>query len=164
MFEDNFKDFTFKDSARMMVAYAHRKYQWGNEMYYFVILVGVGAGRLALYPTGAHEYRQIIDAIHDYQAKYPRKKVKEGYTEGILVAIKVIGSLTALRQVLDIFYYEFEKQKNSTSAFRLDYETLFAKLQDKIDDKYDLLKGDNPNFDRWIKEQMELLKQKSWER
>lgn len=164
MLEEIFNDFLFRDPAKKMVAYAHKKYQLGNEMYYFVILNGIGAGRLAIAPGDEHNYKMIIDAIHDYQAKHPKKKVKEGYTEAILRTIQVIAGKELVYRIFDYFNYEFEKQKNGTSAFRLDYEILFAKLKDKIYEKYDTLKGDDPNFDRWIKTQMELLEQKSWAR
>ena len=164
MFEKDVNNYIFGDSARMMVAYAHRKYVLGNEMGYFVILMGVGSGRLALSTKDPHEYRAIIDAIHNYQAKHPRKKVKEGYTEGLLVAIKVIGSITALCMVFDILFYEFEKQKNGTSALRLDYDMLLKKIKEAVDRKIDKFRVDDPDFDRWYRDKLQLLEEKSWER
>ena len=164
MLEEFLNDFLFGDAAIKMVAHAHKRYEEGNKMVYFVILNGIGAGKLPTAIENEHNYKMIIDAIHDYQAKYPKKQVKEGYTYALSCTITVINGRKSLGMVLDYLNYEFVKQKNGTNAFRLDFDTLIDELKVKVEEKMDILRGDDPGFDRWIREQFEILEQKSWER
>ena len=150
--------------ARKMVAYSHRKYLAGNGMFYFVILYGIGAGRLAIAPGDEHNYKLIIDEIHNYQAKYPNKTVKEGYRYAIHTGIRTIKGKISICETLDIFDYEFEKQKNGTSAFRLDFDVLLKEMKAKIAEKEDSLREEIPNFNGWISERLDILERKSWER
>ena len=155
---------TARKIAKKMVAYAQKKYEEDNEMAYFVILYGIGAGKLALEPPYEHQWKLIVDAIHDYQAKYPKKTVKEGYQKAISCGIMVINGKPPICQTLDILDYEFEKRKNGTSAFSLDIDVLLKEMKAKIAQKEDILREEIPNFDRWIFERFDILERKSWER
>ena len=152
--------FITKKSASQMVAYAQKQYEKGKKMCYYVVLNGLGAGKLVTPPNDKHEYKLIIDAIHDYQAKFPEKNIKEGYNTALTLTINAIQNMEMLQCVLNYLSYELEKQKNNTSTFQLDYKQLLIELRNSISEKKDILRKQNKNFDKWMAHNMEELEQK----
>ena len=153
---DPFSDYALRSSAKKMVSYAHKKYVSGNGLAYYVILHGIGAGRLSLFGE-EHNYRIIIDEIHNYQARHPLKNVKDGYKYALDVSIRVIGGKHSLTSFLNCFSYELQKQEEGTGTFKLDYNDLLNKLKKKIDEKIDIIREQDKNCDFWIQEELENL-------
>lgn len=152
----------FGRTAKKMVALAQKKYEKGNAMMYFVILNGLGLGELVLFPGDEHDYKLIIDAIHEYQAKHPRKKVKEGYQEAISTSITAIDGRKGIVWVLNYLAYEYEKRRDGTSAFTLDDKALIAQLKAVVAERRDKFRAEDSNFDMWFYRCMEELEEKDW--
>ena len=149
----------FRRTAKRMVALAQKEYEKGNDMMYFVILNGLGRAELVLFPEDEHDYKLIIDAIHKYQARHPKKKVKEGYQEAISTTIKVIAGRKAIVWVLNFLAYEYEKQRDGTSAFTLDYKALIAQLKAVVAERIDTFRAEDSNFDMWFSRCIEELEE-----
>ena len=152
-------DLFCSDPARKMVAYAQKKRDRGNPMYYFVILNGVGAGYLGDPSTGKHNYKVIIDEIHNLQVKKPKKSVNEGYEYALFTTIKVIGSIKAVYMVLDYLDYEGLKRRNGTSAFRINYRGIIDALKEKINENHDKLISEKTNLDSWLQERLDIIEE-----
>ena len=149
----------FRRTAKKMVALAQKEYEKGNAMMYFVILNGLGRAELVLFPGDDHDYKLIIDAIHEYQAKHPKKKVKEGYYEAISTSITLIDGRQGIVWVLNYLAYEYEKQRDGTSAFTLDYKALIAQLKAVVAERIDKFRAKDSNFDMWFHRCMEEIEE-----
>ena len=155
-----------KNTAKYLVRRAQRFNDRGNPMGYFYLLNGFGFCRLSAFEGEAHDYRLAIDEIHNYQAKYPKKSVKEGYRQGFSFSIRLIHDMETLYNVVNYLDYEFEKQKNGTAAFRLDFEEILQELKAELKKKADILNLEyqHDDFDKKALEILEELERKSWER
>ena len=76
---DGFFSKDLRDLAMKKVKYAQKRYEEAEDetektATYFVILAGMGAGKLAFCPGDPHRYDMIIDAIHKYQKRYRSKR------------------------------------------------------------------------------------------
>ena len=149
----------FRRTAKRMVALAQKEYEKGNAMMYLVILNGLGRAELVLFPEDEHDYKLIIDTIHKYQARHPKKKVKEGYYEAISTSITLLGGRKGIVWVLNYLTYEYEKQKNGTSAFALDDEALIAELKAVVAERIDKFRAKDSNFDMWFNRCIEELEE-----
>lgn len=147
----------FGGSVKRLVAHSQKKYEEGNVMYYFALITGVDILKVALTPGEKHDYRLVIDAIHNYQAKYPQKNVKEGYTAAISKIISAIIAKKAINFVFDIFDYEFAKLQNGTSRMRIDFDSLIKQLKDKVNTDYDKIREKGEGFDEWFIQKMDTL-------
>ena len=156
-----FNELIMGKAVRKMVAHAQKKYEEGDKMLYFVLLAGIGAGKVPSPITGEHEYKLVIDTIHDYQASHPNKEVKEAYAYAISTMIRVIIGKNPFMMVINILCYEFEKQRNGTSAFRLDYHGIIQQLKDRVVEVHDRMLEKDKNADRYIKQNFEMLEYNS---
>ena len=152
-------DLFCSDPARKMVAYAQKKRDRGNPMCYFVILNGIGAGYLGDPSTGKHNYKVIIDEIHNLQVKKPKKSVKEGYEYALFTTIKVIDGIKSLYMVLDYLDYEGLKRRDGTGTFRINYRGLMDALKEKINEKRDKLIEMKPDFDSWLQKRLDVIEE-----
>ncbi len=153
-------ELTFRRSVKKRVAYSQKKYEQGNVMYYFAVLNGIHYLKVALTNGEEHDYRMVIDEIHNYQEKHPYKKVKEGYMAALSKTISAIKAKRAIALVLKYIHYDLEKRRNCTSSFRLDFEVLYEELKAKVNEKIDDFRDEDPDFDKWIKREFDLLEKK----
>ena len=153
-----------KNTAKAVVRLAQKYNDKDNPMGYFYVLNGFGFCRLAAFEGEPHDYKLAIDEIHNYQAKHPRKNVQEGYRKAFSYSIRLIHDKETLHNVINYLDYEFEKQKNGTAAFRLDFEGIIEELRIRLQNDPNNLKRLYSNYDRMICEVIEELKRKSWER
>lgn len=152
-------NYFLKDIALHNIKFAQKQYEKGTAAGYFVVLAGWMNGKLSLCPGDPHRYDMIIDAIHKYQKRHPNKKIKEGYTDAILMAIRGVSAKSGLAIIFDWLDYECEKQKNGTNTFTLDYKMLLEKLKAAVAESIDSYRAETPGFDMWFEERIEFIKQ-----
>ena len=140
-------------SATFGVKLIHKEYCAGKEIAYVVILSGLGDYRVAVNPDEMHNDQAVIDAIHQYYAETDDQRVIDGYKMGIFTLIRVAGNIRTLDSLLNILFYQLEKEQEGNACFILDTEEIVQKLNSMIAERYDVYKKENPFFDTWFSRQ-----------
>ena len=153
-----------RQTAKSIMKIVQKYNKNGNPMGYFYFLNGFDFCHLALYDTEEHDYKLAIDEIHNYQAGHPKANVKEGYRAGLSYSIRLIHDKQTLQNVFNYLNYELEKQKNGTASLTLDYKDILKELRAELVKKADLIRNEYSNFDYIVKENLEELERKSWQR
>lgn len=157
-------EYKMRHTSKAIMKVVQKYNENGNPMGYFYFLNGFGFCYLASSNNDRHDYKLAIDEIHDYYAKRPKANVKTGYRAGVSYSIRLIHDKQTLQNVFDYLNYEFEKQKNGTASFALDYKDVLVELKNELVKKADLLRNEYSNFDYMVKVNLEELERKSWER
>ena len=137
-------------SAKFGVKLIHKEYCSGKEIAYVVILSGLGDYRVAVNPDEMHNDQAVIDAIHQYYAETDDQRVIDGYKMGIFTLIRVAGNIRTLDSILNILFYQLEKEQEGNACFILDTEEIVQKLNSMIAERYDAYKKENPFFEPWF--------------
>ncbi|WP_448973772.1 hypothetical protein [Oribacterium sp.] len=136
--------------AKLLVKEIHKEYCSGKEIVYVVVLSGLGSFRVAVNPDEGHNEQAVIDAIHQYYAETDDQRVIDGYKMGIFTLIRVAGNIRTLDSILNILFYQLEKEQEGNACFVLDTEEIVQKLNSMIAERYDTYKKENPFFDSWF--------------
>ena len=136
--------------AKFGVKLIHKEYCSGKEIAYVVILSGLGDYRVAVNPDEMHNVHAVIDAIHQYYAETDDQRVIDGYKMGIFTLIRVAGNIRTLDSILNILFYQLEKEQEGNASFILDTEEIVQKLNSMIAERYDTYKKENPFFEPWF--------------
>ena len=140
-------------SAKFGVKLIHKEYCSGKEIAYVVILSGLGDYRVAVNPDEMHNVHAVIDAIHQYYAETGDQRVIDGYKMGIFTLIRVAGNIRTLDSILNILFYQLEKEQEGNASFILDTEEIVQKLNSMIAERYDTYKKESPRFEDWFSRQ-----------
>ena len=141
------------EEAVFFVKQIHKEYCAGKEIAYVVILSGLGDYRVAVNPDEDHNEQAVVDAIHQYYAETGDQRVIDGYQMGIFTLIRVAGNIRTLDSILNILFYQLEKEQEGNASFILDTEEIVQKLNSMIAERYDVYKKENPFFDTWFSRQ-----------
>ena len=128
-----------------------------DSMAFLVLLTGAGVAKVSLNRDSEHNYQAVIDAIHQYYGNAHNQYVIDGYEDGIRKMIKYTGKVVAIQKIINIIGYELYKEKNKTNTFRLDCGQLLKELREKITEKMDNFKQEEPDFEEWLNEKSNYL-------
>ena len=149
--EDYFAMFDFSNYVESSVENANNIYNDGNYMAYLPILSGLGVFKMEKRPGAGHNFRAVIDAIHNCYKKNPNGGYDKGYIEGIHALIRVSSSKVAsLEQLLNILFYQLRKEKNGTAEFVIDIDEIMVLVNKLIKDNKDTYRKDYAMFDSWL--------------
>lgn len=143
--------------AYSLVEITEKMYEQGNEMAYFMLLVGVGNSKVSITPDQSHNYQAVIDAIHLYQKNHLNKPVNKGYYEGILMGLSLLHTEKAIQNIINIINYELKKEKEGTNSFELDMKNILQQFRIEIQRVYNDFKSNNENFENWINGQNKYM-------
>ena len=138
------------EEAVFFVKQIHKEYCAGKEIAYVVILSGLGDYRVAVNPDEDHNEQAVVDAIHQYYAETGDQRVIDGYQMGIFTLIRVAGNIRTLDSILNILFYQLEKEQEGNASFILDTEEIVQKLNSMISERYDTYKNESPRFEGWF--------------
>ena len=139
--------------AKLLVKEIHKEYCSGKEIVYVVVLSGLGSFRVAVNPDEGHNEQAVIDAIHQCYAETDDQRVIDGYKMGIFTLIRVAGNIRTLDSILNILFYQLEKEQEGNASFILDTEEIVQKINSMIAERYDTYKKEDPFFEPWFSRQ-----------
>ena len=136
--------------AKFLVKNIHKEYCAGKDIVYVMVLSGLGSWRVAVNPDADHNHHAVIDAIHQYYAETDDQRVIDGYKMGIFTLIRVAGNIRTLDSLLNILFYQLEKEQEGNACVILDTEEIVQKLNSMIAERYDTYKKEDPFFEPWF--------------
>ena len=143
--------FEFPKHVERSVENANNIYKGGNYMAYLPILSGLGVFKMESRPGAGHDFYEVVDAIHNCYRKNPQGGYDKGYVEGIHALIRVSSSkVGSLEMLLSILFYQLDKEKDGTAAFKIDIDEIMVLVNKLIKDNKDTYRKDYAMFDSWL--------------
>ena len=146
------------DYAYSLVNIANENYYEGKKMGYYVLIMGMGNWVVESRPGAGHNYQAVMDAIHLYYADHPKSKANEGFEKELLLLCQAAGNMFSVQLALNCIIYELKKEKEGSNSFKMDCQSLINTLRQTIQKRYEVIKSDYPDIDKFIEESRLFLK------
>ncbi|WP_026490302.1 hypothetical protein [Butyrivibrio sp. XBB1001] len=148
-----------KAAAKAKVNMAHRAYLNGNHMIYPAVIAGMDTYGIEAFPGAGHHFDFVIDAIYEKYDEDNDPQVAVAFKEAIYKLMEVVNGFPSLERLERIISYMNKKEQKGEAKIDLNIEEINTKFSNLIDEKYEILKNDNPQLDNWIAR----IKQIFWE-
>jgi hypothetical protein len=143
-----------------MVDLVNNDYIEGKKIAYLPLLAGIGACMVEIHPGAGHNFFYVIDAIHNCYKKNPQAGYDKGYADGLYALISVSSAkVGSLEQLLRILFYQLDKEKDGTAAFKIDIDDMIAKINALICENREVYRKDYAMFDSWMERYKKIAKE-----
>ena len=137
--------------AKKMVELINNDYNAGKKIAYLPLLAGIGACIVEVQPGAGHNIFYVVDAIHNCYKENPQGGYDKGYVEGLYALIRVSSAkVGSLEQLLRILFYQLDKEKDGTAAFKINIHDMIAGVNALISENRDVYRKDYAMFDSWL--------------
>ena len=142
----------------------NKKYMSGEKgcnVAYLPMLSGIGPCKVEMRPGAGHNFRTVVDAIHNCYKNDPDGGYDRGFADGIEALTRVssakVGSLDLL---LNIIFYQVKKEKEGTAEFNVDIDEIMARVNKLIEDNKEVYRQDYASFDHWYERCQKIAREK----
>ena len=153
--------FEFSNYVESSVENINNNYKKGNKIAYLAILSGIATYKMEKKPGAGHDFFEVVDAIHNCFKKNPQGGYDKGYADGLYALISVSSAkVGSLEQLLRILFYQLDKEKDGTAAFKIDIDDMIAKINALICENREVYRKDYAMFDSWLERYKKISKEK----
>ena len=152
------------EHAERIVRIINDKYLSGEDgcnVAYLPLLSGIGPCKMEMRPGAGHNFRTVVDAIHNCYKNNPDGGYDRGFADGIEALTRVssakVGSLELL---LNIIFYQVKKEKEGTAEFNVDIDEIMARVNKLIEDNKEVYRQDYDSFDHWYERCQKIAREK----
>ena len=134
------------------------KYEQENPDIYRRLIIGESTFAIRR-PTSDGKFKQcswaIMEAIYNKKRKFPNSNIDQILYKILLTEFKIETSPIFLKNCIDCLLYQMNSEKQRTSPFNLDLQTLLEELKNNIQRNYERYKNfeiteDLENYDQRI--------------
>lgn len=136
--------------AEKMVKNACDSYFNGDKMPLKDLLLGIGEGNMTYFTGGGHNYRLIIDLMHEIYFDHKESRINEALEKCLIELICEVRSSYYIKLLANTVMYEKKIENTEKGSFQIDIEKLTGEFIENIATNHDQYIMESPKFDEWI--------------
>ena len=152
------------EDTEELVRIIHKKYMTGEKgcnVAYLPMLSGIGPCKVEMRPGAGHNFRTVVDAIHNCYKNDPDGGYDRGFADGIEALTRVSSAKVAsLANLFNIIFYQLDKEKEGTAEFNVDIDEIMARVNKLIEDNKEVYRQDYDSFDHWFERCQKIAREK----
>ena len=136
--------------AKQMVDDACDSFLYGDKSPLKNLLLGIGEGDLTCFTGGGHNYRLIINAMHEIYYDHKESRMNVALEKCLAELICEVRSAYYIKLLANTVMYEKEIENTERGNFEIDIEKLTECFVENIAANHDQYVMESPDFDKWI--------------
>ncbi|MEE3496110.1 MAG: hypothetical protein VZR06_13185 [Butyrivibrio sp.] len=136
--------------AKQMVDDACDSFFYGDKSPLKNLLLGIGEGDLTCFTGGGHNYRLIINAMHEIYYDHKESRMNVALEKCLEELICEVRSTYYIKLLANTVMYEKEIENTERGNFEIDIEKLTGRFIENIATNHDQYIMESPDFDKWI--------------
>ena len=136
--------------AKQMVDDACDSFFYGDKSPLKNLLLGIGEGDLTCFTGGGHNYRLIINAMHEIYYDHKESRINVTLEKCLEELICEVRSAYYIKLLANTVMYEKEIENTERGSFKIDIEKLTERFVENIAANHDQYVMESPDFDKWI--------------
>ena len=136
--------------AKQMVDDACDSFFYGDKSPLKNLLLGIGEGDLTCFTGGGHNYRLIINAMHEIYYDHKESRINVTLEKCLAELICEVRSAYYIKLLTNTVMYEKEIENTERGSFKIDIEKLTERFVENIAANHDQYVMESPDFDKWI--------------
>ena len=136
--------------AKQMVDDACDSFFYGDKSPLKNLLLGIGEGDLTCFTGGGHNYRLIINAMHEIYYDHKESRINVTLEKCLEELICEVRSAYYIKLLANTVMYEKEIENTERGSFEIDIEKLTERFVENIAANHDQYVMESPDFDKWL--------------